>query len=72
MNFTLVKCYTPYISPLDPCKPILKKCYSTPPNLYLNFQPTNLEQYPTAREALFRGTLWPFLYDPYYLKREEA
>ncbi len=71
MSYTPVKCFTPYISKYDPCKPVLKKCYSTPPNLYITFQPKNAGQFPTAREALYAGTLWPCLYDPYPLKRGE-
>ncbi|MCT2537412.1 spore coat associated protein CotJA [Aquibacillus koreensis] len=65
MEHTYTKYYYPYISPLDPCKPIIKKSYSTPPNLYLGFQPPNLPQYNTAKEALYKGTLWPALYDNY-------
>ncbi|KAB8138361.1 spore coat associated protein CotJA [Gracilibacillus oryzae] len=64
-----VKCYSPYISPFDPCPPKLKKCYSTPPNLYIPFQPMHSEQFSTAREALYHGTLWTCLYDPYNPKR---
>ncbi|WP_112181204.1 MULTISPECIES: spore coat associated protein CotJA [Paraliobacillus] len=69
MNQTNTKYYYPYISPFDPCPPIIKKSYSTPPNLYMGFQPPNLAQYPTAREALFAGTLWPALFDPYPPKK---
>nr|WP_089738384.1 spore coat associated protein CotJA [Gracilibacillus ureilyticus] len=64
-----MKCYTPYISPFDPCPPVWKKCYSTPPNLYITFQPMHSNQFATAEEALYHGTLWPCLYDPYYPKR---
>ncbi|MFC4404327.1 spore coat associated protein CotJA [Gracilibacillus xinjiangensis] len=64
-----IKCYSPYISPFDPCRPILKKSYSTPPNLYIPFQPMQSEQFPSAKEALYHGTLWPCLYDPYFPKR---
>ena len=70
--FTHMKSYTPFHSPFDPCKPIGKKFYSTPPQLYLGFQPPNLEQFP-YKEALKRGTLWPVFYDfyenPYRAKR---
>ncbi|UFT97651.1 spore coat associated protein CotJA [Radiobacillus kanasensis] len=59
------KYWKPYISPYDPCYPKEVKSYVTPPNLYLGFQPPNLPQYPTAKEALFRGTLWPALFSPY-------
>lgn len=57
--------YFPYISPFDPCTPIIKKSYSTPPHLFLGFQKENLPQFKSAKEALMRGTLWPALYDPY-------
>ncbi|SDJ66925.1 spore coat associated protein CotJA [Sediminibacillus albus] len=63
--FTQRKYYTPYISPYDPCKPIEIKSYDTPPQLYIGMQPPGLPQYATAREALYRGTLWPLLYSPY-------
>ncbi|MCA0149576.1 MULTISPECIES: spore coat associated protein CotJA [Rossellomorea] len=59
------KVYHPYVSPFDPCPPIKQKVYSTPPNLYMGFQPANLEQF-TPREALRNGTLWKAFYDPYY------
>ncbi|WP_226034658.1 spore coat associated protein CotJA [Aquibacillus saliphilus] len=65
MHPTYTKYYYPYVSPLDPCQPITKKSYSTPPNLYMGFQPPNLPQFNTAKEALYRGTLWPALYDDY-------
>ena len=58
------KYYEPYVSPFDPCPPIRVKSYSTPPNLYMGFQPPGLEQF-SAREALHRGTLWKAFYDPY-------
>jgi spore coat protein JA len=59
------KVYYPYVSPFDPCPPITKKVYSTPPNLYMGFQPANLEQF-SPQEALRTGTLWKAFYDPYY------
>lgn len=64
LKFTRVKSYVPYHSVFDPCPPIGKKYYYTPPNLYIGFQPPDLEQYP-AKEALRRGTLWPAFYDYY-------
>lgn len=64
------KSYYPYVSPFDPCKPITRKVYSTPPNLYLGFQPPNLEQY-SPKEALQKGTLWKVFYDPYYSPYEK-
>lgn len=63
--FTQFKYWKPYVSPFDPCKPILIKDYSTPPQLYIPFQPPNLPQYPTAKQALHCGTLWPDLFSPY-------
>ena len=63
------KVFHPYISPFDPCKPIKVKSFSTPPHLYLTFQPPNLEQF-TPQEALRAGTLWKALYDPYFSPRE--
>jgi spore coat protein JA len=59
------KFYHPYVSPFDPCKPMLVKSYETPPHLYLGFQPQSLPQYDSPKEALFRGTLWPALFSPY-------
>lgn len=69
--FTNMKVYHPYISPFDPCKPITVKTYSTPPNLYMGFQPPNLPQF-TPMEALRAGTLWKSFYDPYYSPYEKA
>ncbi|GAA0329593.1 spore coat associated protein CotJA [Bacillus carboniphilus] len=63
-DLTYMKAYKPFHSPFDPCKPIGVKFYSTPPHLYLGFQPPNLEQFP-ADVALKKGTLWPALYDYY-------
>lgn len=63
--FTQYKSWRPYISPFDPCKPIEIKYYATPPQLYMGFQPPGLPQFPTAREALIAGTLWPQLFSPY-------
>jgi spore coat protein JA len=58
----------PYVSPFDPCPPILVKTYDTPPNLFIPYQPPNLPQFP-PEEALRRGTLWPLLFSPYQSKR---
>jgi spore coat protein JA len=63
------KVFHPYISPYDPCIPIKVKSFSTPPHLYLTFQPPNLEQF-SPQEALRAGTLWKALYDPYFNPRE--
>ncbi|MFE8702644.1 spore coat associated protein CotJA [Cytobacillus sp. FJAT-54145] len=65
------KVYHPYISPYDPCKPIQTKTYSTPPHLYIGFQPPNLPQFPPM-EALKKGTLWKPFYDPYYNPYEKT
>ncbi|MCD5323024.1 MULTISPECIES: spore coat associated protein CotJA [Pontibacillus] len=62
--FTQVKYYQPYISPYDPCPPIRVKSYQTPPQLYIGFQPPNLEQF-SPKQALYCGTLWPAFYSPY-------
>ncbi|MCM3738358.1 MULTISPECIES: spore coat associated protein CotJA [Bacillus] len=59
-----VRSYTPYHSPQDPCPPIGKKYYFTPPHLFMGFQPANLPQF-SPSEALKKGTLWPALYDYY-------
>jgi len=64
VHFTPIKSYQPFHGPFDPCPPIGYKFYRTPPNLYMNFQPPNLEQFPPY-EALMKGTLWKPLYDFY-------
>lgn len=68
---THFKTYHPYASPFDPCKPILEKTYSTPPHLYMGFQPPNLPQF-SPQEALRAGTLWKAFYDPWYNSFEKA
>ncbi|TDG00655.1 spore coat associated protein CotJA [Paenibacillus piri] len=65
--YSQVKAWYPYVSPFDPCPPIRIKTYSTPPQLYIPFQPMNLPQF-TPQEALMKGTLWPMLYSPYESK----
>ncbi|WP_099158386.1 MULTISPECIES: spore coat associated protein CotJA [Virgibacillus] len=62
--FTQFKYWEPYISPFDPCPPMRIKSYSTPPQLYIPFQPKGLPQF-KPMEALYRGTLWPALFSPY-------
>ncbi|MED4601852.1 spore coat associated protein CotJA [Paenibacillus validus] len=62
------KVWFPYVSPMDPCPPVLEKTYSTPPNLYIGFQPPNLPQF-SPHEALRLGTLWPALYSPYHPRK---
>lgn len=69
--YTTMKCYHPYVSPFDPCPPLTTKYYSTPPNLYIGFQPYGLQQYP-PHVALQKGTLWPAFYDPYYNPYEKG
>ena len=64
IHYTQIKSYTPFHSVFDPCPPIGKKYYRTPPNLYMGFQPPNLEQF-DAKEALQKGTLCPAFYDYY-------
>ncbi|UPG65612.1 spore coat associated protein CotJA [Metabacillus endolithicus] len=63
-HLTYMKTYHPFHSRFDPCRPIGVKFYSTPPHLYMGFQPPNLQQFP-PRVALKKGTLWPALYDDY-------
>jgi len=63
--YSRTKTWHPYISPFDPCPPMTVKTYSTPPHLYMGFQPPNLEQF-SPMEALRAGTLWKVLYDPYF------
>lgn len=60
--------YEPFIGPFDPCPPIKVKYYNTPPQLFLGFQPENLQQF-TPYEALAKGTLWPALFSPYERKK---
>jgi len=62
--FTQVKTWRPYVSPFDPCPPILVKTFQTPPQLYIPFQPPNLPQF-SPYDALRFGTLWPALYSDY-------
>lgn len=62
--FTQVKAWSPFHSPFDPCPPIGQKFYRTPVDLYMTFQPPNLEQFP-PQEALKYGTLWKVFYDHY-------
>jgi spore coat protein JA len=65
------KTYYPYSSPFDPCEPIQEKTFSTPPHLYIDYQPPNLPQF-SPMEALKAGTLWKPLYDPYFNSYEKA
>jgi spore coat protein JA len=68
---TQFKTYHPYASPFDPCMPILEKAYSTPPHLYMGFQPPNLPQF-SPLEALRAGTLWKAFYDPWFGPLEQG
>ncbi len=59
-----IKSYQPFAGPFDPCPPMKVRVYSTPPHLYLGFQPPGLPQF-GPYEALQHGTLWPALYSPW-------
>ncbi len=61
---TSMKTYYPPRGTYDPCPPIGAKYYSTPPQLYIGFQPPSLAQF-SPQEALNKGTLWPLFYDYY-------
>lgn len=63
MNYQF-RMYEPYVGPFDPCPPLTPKFYSTPPQLFIQFQPPNLPQF-SPMDALKYGTLWPELYSPY-------
>ncbi|NPC92117.1 spore coat associated protein CotJA [Bacillus sp. WMMC1349] len=63
-SFTKIKSYRPFHSAFDPCPPLGRRYYRTPPHLYLGFQPRGLQQF-APMEALRRGTLWPIFYDYY-------
>ncbi|MGO4374416.1 spore coat associated protein CotJA [Paenibacillus sp. 2TAB19] len=68
MSNDQVRYYAPFISPTDPCPPIRIKSYSVPPQLFIPFQPPNLQQFHPF-DALKHGTLWPALYSPYSSKQ---
>jgi spore coat protein JA len=68
MENNQIRYYKPFIGPFDPCPPIRVKSFSTPPQLFISFQPPNLPQF-SPYEALKYGTLWPSLYSPYDSKR---
>ncbi|QFF97779.1 spore coat associated protein CotJA [Psychrobacillus glaciei] len=61
--------YKPFVSPLDPCPPILVKHFVLPPQIFTNFQPPGLPQY-SPKEALWQGSLWPQFVDGF--SREEG
>lgn len=63
-SFSPLKSYVPRRGLFDPCPPLGRKYYSTPPNLYLGFQPPGLPQF-SPQEALKKGTLWKVFYDYY-------
>lgn len=62
--YTPIKYYHPYYSANDACPPMKIKSYQTPPHLYIGYQQPNLQLYP-LKEALYKGTLWPYFFDPY-------
>lgn len=66
-HFTTEKRYSRYQSPFDPCRPICPLRYSTPPPLYIGFQPPKLPHF-TPTEALRAGTLWRVFNDSYVSK----
>ncbi|TQR20392.1 spore coat associated protein CotJA [Psychrobacillus vulpis] len=57
--------YKPYVSPRDPCPPILVKTFVLPPQLFTNFQKPGLPQY-SPEQALKHGSLWPSFVDGFY------
>ncbi|WP_100331442.1 spore coat associated protein CotJA [Bacillus xiapuensis] len=61
--------YRPFIGPMDPCPPIRIKRYSTPPQLFVGYQPEGLKQF-SPHAALRKGTLWPCFFDPYFSVKE--
>jgi len=65
--FSQEKVWYPFIGPFDPCPPMKIKTFSTPPQLYITFQPMSLPQF-SPMDALKHGTLWPMLYSPYESK----
>ncbi|WP_409346205.1 spore coat associated protein CotJA [Paenibacillus sp. MBLB4367] len=68
MHVSQFRSFEPFIGPFDPCPPIRVKYYSTPVNLFIGFQPPNLQQF-NPFDALKYGTLWPALYSPYERRR---
>ncbi|WP_236018367.1 spore coat associated protein CotJA [Alicyclobacillus acidoterrestris] len=42
----------------------MPKAFIVPPNQYITFQPSGLEQF-SSTDALKHGTLWAPLYSPY-------
>jgi spore coat protein JA len=62
------KVYETYVGPCDPCPPVRFKTYSTPPNLYISYQPMSMQQF-NPYEALKLGALWPAFYSPYVSRR---
>lgn len=61
--------FEPFVSPRDPCPPILVKYFVLPPQLFINFQQPGLPQN-SPEEALRQGSLWPQLVDGF--SREEG
>lgn len=58
-SFTKVKSYRPFHSAFDPCPPIGKRYYRTPPNLYLGFQPRAFRSFPRWRRRK-KGRFGPY------------
>lgn len=54
----------PFRGMFDPCPPLGKKIFVTPPNLFVGFQPPDFPQF-SPIEALKKGTLWKPFYDFY-------
>ncbi|MEI7026164.1 spore coat associated protein CotJA [Paenibacillus sp. y28] len=67
MKFAQERVYETFVGPFDPCPPVHCKTYSTPPQLFIPFQPPGLPQF-SPMQALCCGTLWPALYSPYESK----
>lgn len=61
--------FQPFVSPLDPCPPIVVKKFVLPPQLFTNFQPPGLPQF-SPEDALRHGALWPQFVDGF--SREEG
>ncbi|WP_217997834.1 spore coat associated protein CotJA [Alicyclobacillus acidiphilus] len=55
--------FAPFHSPLHPC-PALPKAFMVPPNQYITFQPSGMQQF-SPEDALKHGTLWQPVHSPY-------
>ncbi|TDL31330.1 spore coat associated protein CotJA [Jeotgalibacillus sp. S-D1] len=56
--------FVPFRGRFDPCPPLGKRTFVTPPNLFIGFQPPDFPQF-SPIEALKKGTLWKPFYDFY-------